>query len=424
MTSVDVDALMAELARLREENAALARERDDVRRERDELHKAILGMPAAVGLMIGPDHVFKIVNDAWRALNPSLEPIGKPLVDAFPAPLGGRIAAMLDPVFATGEPLIAANVPFTWPGAEETSFITFHYSALRQDSGEIFGIVFHGLDVTAQMRAQREVQSLNGRLRTFLALAENAPDSIVVTERGQITYANPAFLRMYGYGAEVVGTPLLDLVDAEGRALLDAHLQEGASPGAARAIVTCRRHDGSTFPGEVSTFRIRDEGGQIDAEGAIVRDLTDQRRAEQERQQLQEDLIAAQQRAIRELSTPLIPLAKRLVVMPLVGTIDSVRSEQILETLLQGITAHQAAVAILDTTGVRSMDEQVASSLLRTAGAARLLGTEVILTGISPEVARALVEIGADLSGVATRGTLEAGVAYALRRRRRSRGRR
>ena len=87
-------------------------------------------------------------------------------------------------------------------------------------------------------------------------------------------------------------------------------------------------------------------------------------------------------------------------------------------------SAHQAAVAILDTTGVRSMDEQVASSLLRTAGAARLLGTEVILTGISPEVARALVEIGADLSGVATRGTLEAGVAYALGRRRRARGRR
>ncbi|WP_437285915.1 PAS domain-containing protein [Sorangium sp. So ce406] len=425
MTSVE--DLRAELTRMREENAALTRardearrERDEARRERDELRTAILGMPAAVGVMVGPEHVFTLVNDAWRALEPSYEPLGKRLVDVIPPPLGPRIASMLEPVFQTGEPLIAANVPFSLPGSTERRFLTFHYSALRRDSGEIFGIVFHGMDVTRQLRAQEEVQSLNSRLRTLLALAENAPDGIVVTERGRVTYANPAFRRMSGYGQEIVEATLPDLVDDESWALLEARRQEGASPGAVQASVTCCRRDGSTFPGEISTFPIRDEGGQIDAEGAIFRDLTERRRAEQEQQSLQEDLIAAQQRAIRELSTPLIPLARQLVVMPLVGTIDSARSEQILETLLQGIAAHQAAVAILDTTGVRSMDEQVASSLLRTAGAARLLGTEVILTGISPEVARALVEIGTDLSGVVTRGTLEAGVAYALGRRRRS----
>ncbi|WP_433928876.1 PAS domain-containing protein [Sorangium cellulosum] len=418
MTSVE--DLRAELARVREENAALTRARDEARRERDELRTAILGMPAAIGVMVGPEHVFTLVNDAWRALEPSYEPLGKRLVDVIPPPLGPRIASMLDRVFQTGEPLIAANVPFSLPGSTERRFLTFHYSALRRESGEIFGIVFHGMDVTRQFRAQEEVQSLNSRLRTLLALAENAPDGIVVAERGRVTYANPAFRRMSGYGQEIVEATLPDLVDDESWALLEARRQEGASSGAVQASVTCRRRDGSTFPGEVSAFPIRDEGGQIDAEGAIFRDLTERRRAEQEQQSLQEDLIAAQRRAIRELSTPLIPLARQLVVMPLVGTIDSARSEQILETLLKGIAAHQAAVAILDTTGVRSMDEQVASSLLRTAGAARLLGTEVILTGISPEVARALVEIGTDLSGVVTRGTLEAGVAYALGRRRRS----
>ncbi|MGK3987222.1 PAS domain-containing protein [Sorangium sp. So ce136] len=421
MTSVE--DLTAELADLREQIAALTRARDEARLERDELRAAIMGMPAAIGVMAGPEHVFKLVNGAWRALEPSYEPLDRRLIDVIPPPLGPRIAAALDRVFATGEPLVAANVPFTFPGAAEQTFLTFHYSALRRESGEIFGLVFHGMNVTAQLRSQQEVQSLNSRLRTFLALAENAPDSIVVAERGQITYANPAFRRMFRYGPEGVGTPLLELIDDESLARLGAHRQEGAAPGAVRALATCRRQDGSTFPGEISTFPIRDEDGQIDAEGAIIRDLTEQRRVEQERQGLQEDLIAAQQRAIRELSTPLIPLAHRLVVMPLVGTIDSVRSEQILETLLRGITAHQAAVAILDTTGVRSMDEQVASSLLRTAGAARLLGTEVILTGISPEVARALVEIGTDLSGITTLGTLEAGVAHALGRRARSKRR-
>ncbi|XXT15713.1 PAS domain-containing protein [Sorangium sp. So ce429] len=421
MTSVE--DLTAELADLREQIAALTRARDEARLERDELRTAIMGMPAAIGVMTGPEHVFKLVNGAWRALEPSFEPLDRRLIDVIPPPLGPRIAAALDRVFATGEPLVAANVSFAFPGATEQTFLTFHYSALRRESGDIFGIVFHGMNVTSQVRSQHEVQSLNSRLRTFLALAENAPDSIVVAERGQITYANPAFRRMFGYGQEGVGTPLLELIDDESLARLGAHRQEGASPGAMRAVATCRRQDGSTFPGEISTFPIRDEDGQIDAEGAIIRDLTEQRRVEQERQGLQEDLIAAQQRAIRELSTPLIPLAARLVVMPLVGTIDSVRSEQILETLLRGITAHQAAVAILDTTGVRSMDEQVASSLLRTAGAARLLGTEVILTGISPEVARALVEIGTDLSGITTLGTLEAGVAHALGRRARSKRR-
>ncbi|WP_437923927.1 PAS domain-containing protein [Sorangium sp. So ce291] len=421
MTSVE--DLTAELADLREQIATLTRARDEARLERDELRTAIMGMPAAIGVMTGPEHVFKLVNGAWRALEPSYEPLDRRLIDVIPPPLGPRIAAALDRVFATGEPIVAANVPFTFPGATEQTFLTFHYSALRRESGEIFGIVFHGMNVTAQVRSQQEVQSLNSRQRTFLALAENAPDSIVVAERGQITYANPAFRRMFGYGQEGVGTPLLELIDDESLARLGAHRQEGASPGAIRALATCRRQDGSTFPGDISTFPIRDEDGQIDAEGAIIRDLTEQRRVEEERQSLQEDLIAAQQKAIRELSTPLIPLADRLVVMPLVGTIDSVRSEQILETLLRGITAHKAAVAILDTTGVRSMDEQVASSLLSTAGAARLLGTEVILTGISPEVARALVEIGTDLSGITTLGTLEAGVAHALGRRARSKRR-
>lgn len=419
-----VDALLTELARLREQNAALTQALDEARLEQDELRAAIAAMPGAVAVTVGPDHVFKLVNDAWRALAPSLQPLGRRVIDVFPAPLGERIATRLDRVLATGEPHVAENAPVASPAPGGPHFITAHYAALRRDTGERFGVVFHGMNVTAQVRSQQEVQSLNGRLRTFLALAENAPDSILVTERGLITYVNPAFRRLSGYDDEVVGTPLLDLLGDENQAIVATRHRKGDSPGAVRANLVCRRRDGSTFPGEVSTFPIRDSGAQLDTEGAIIRDLTEQQRVEHERQSLQEELITAQRKAIRELSTPLIPLAERLVVMPLVGTIDSVRSAQILETLLQGIAAHRATVAILDTTGVRSMDEQVAGSLVRTACAARLLGTEVVLTGIAPEVARSLVELGADLHGMTTHGTLKAGVAYALRRRARSRARR
>jgi anti-anti-sigma regulatory factor len=135
---------------------------------------------------------------------------------------------------------------------------------------------------------------------------------------------------------------------------------------------------------------------------------------EQEREALREQVIAAQESAIRELSSPLIPLADGLVVMPLVGAINGGRAAQIMETLLQGIVAQQARIAILDITGVKGVDETVANALLKAAQAANLLGTEVVLTGIGPDVARMLVAIGADLGTVKTRGTLQSAVAYAL----------
>jgi rsbT co-antagonist protein RsbR len=100
--------------------------------------------------------------------------------------------------------------------------------------------------------------------------------------------------------------------------------------------------------------------------------------------------------------------------MPLIGTLDPERAEQVLETLLTGISRARVRVAILDVTGVLAMDEQVASGLLRAAQAARLLGAQMILSGMRPEVARTLVEISADLSKVITCSNLQAAIAYAM----------
>lgn len=101
--------------------------------------------------------------------------------------------------------------------------------------------------------------------------------------------------------------------------------------------------------------------------------------------------------------------------MPLIGTVDSRRAQLVLETLLEGIAAYQAQVAILDITGVQIVDTQVANALIDAAQAVRLLGADVVLTGIRPEVAQTLVGIGADLSGIITCSTLQSGIAYALR---------
>lgn len=129
---------------------------------------------------------------------------------------------------------------------------------------------------------------------------------------------------------------------------------------------------------------------------------------------VREEIIRAQASQIRELSTPIIPLHTGVMALPLVGTIDSARAGQILETLLTGISEQQADVVIIDITGVPVVDTAVANYLLQAAQAARLLGAQVVLVGISAEVAQTIVQVGADLSTITTRATLQDGITYAF----------
>lgn len=164
-------------------------------------------------------------------------------------------------------------------------------------------------------------------------------------------------------------------------------------------------------------FPVFDASGGLVGVCGIATDITDRKRVERERARavLQEQQIEAQQAALRELSTPLIPLAEGVVAMPLIGLIDAARARQIMETLLEGLARLRSHTAIVDVTGVRVVDSHVASALLQTARAARLLGAQVILTGIGPTVAQTLVQMQSDLSDLITLSTLQSGIAYALR---------
>ncbi len=168
-----------------------------------------------------------------------------------------------------------------------------------------------------------------------------------------------------------------------------------------------------------SKLPLRDECGDIWGVLVLCHDVTEAHAiSEARRKNLEhEALIAAQQAAIRELSTPLIPVADGVVVMPIIGTVESRRALQIMETLLDGIVQYHAHTALLDITGVKVVDTQIAAALVRAAQSARLLGTEVILTGISPEVAQTLVHIGASMGELKTHSSLQRGIAYALQRR-------
>lgn len=164
------------------------------------------------------------------------------------------------------------------------------------------------------------------------------------------------------------------------------------------------------------TTIIRDATGTITHYYGYVMDITARKEHEEAQVAIQQQLIDAQQAALLEISTPLIPVSDNAMVMPIIGSIDARRAQQILETLLEGIASHHTSIAIIDITGVQIVDTQVARTLIQAAQAARLLGTQVILTGIRPEVAQTLVHLGADLHDMQTLSSLQAGIAYAFKK--------
>jgi rsbT co-antagonist protein RsbR len=131
--------------------------------------------------------------------------------------------------------------------------------------------------------------------------------------------------------------------------------------------------------------------------------------------QERERIIRQQQEAIRELSTPVLQVRERLLILPIIGVIDSQRARQVTEQLLRGIRANRAKVVVIDITGVPTVDSTVANHLVQTVDASRLMGATVIVTGLSSEIAQTLVTIGVDLSKMKTVGDLQGGIEEAER---------
>jgi rsbT co-antagonist protein RsbR len=133
-------------------------------------------------------------------------------------------------------------------------------------------------------------------------------------------------------------------------------------------------------------------------------------------QQSREDIIGRQQRELLELSTPVVQLWDDILAVPLVGTLDSARAQVVMETLLQKIVDTEASIAIIDITGVPTVDTLVAQHLLKTIAATRLMGADCIISGIRPQIAQTIVHLGVDLGEVITKATLADAFAVALKR--------
>jgi rsbT co-antagonist protein RsbR len=167
------------------------------------------------------------------------------------------------------------------------------------------------------------------------------------------------------------------------------------------------RKDGSRLWSSISMSPIRDDAGEVTGYVKVARDLTDRRE--------QEQLVQRQRDEILELSTPVIQVWDKVLVLPIIGTLDSARAARLTESLLERIATDQAEVAILDISGVPAIDTDVAQHLLKTVEAARLMGTTSILSGVRPETAQAIVHLGIELGRLRSRNTLQDALQLALR---------
>ncbi len=207
----------------------------------------------------------------------------------------------------------------------------------------------------------------------------------------------------------------IDLKPTEGLRFVDAFPSMAGTPGHDFLVRACRdqahvemgeqeMHDATSGVDGVFKATAIPAGDGYAVACAV--NVTQQRRAEA--------MVNAQRDALQELATPVVQLWESVLLLPLVGVIDSRRSTQITERLLHEIVATESRVAILDVTGVPVIDTRVAQHLTSTIGAARMLGAEVILTGVRPEMAITLTKLGIDASRLNAKGRLRSGVRAAL----------
>jgi rsbT co-antagonist protein RsbR len=300
---------------------------------------------------------------------------------------------------------------------------------LRGADGVIVGTRIYAMDVTERVLAERAGKEIYARTQALALRLDNllasVPGVVWETRIDGATH-QPSFFSGYlttmtGYLPEELlavkgGARMIIHPDDQERAVreLGTHLGKGSAPVEFR----CLTRDGRTLWAETRVRPVKGEGGEIRGICGVLMDITARKLAEQEQERLETEVIVAQSDALAELSTPLLPISGDVLVMPLIGVIDAVRIAHVIEVLLQGINDARARVAILDLTGVPSVDSGAADGLLRAARSVRLLGAEVVLTGLRPEVARTLVALGTDFHGLTTCRTLESGIAHAARRSR------
>lgn len=255
-----------------------------------------------------------------------------------------------------------------------------------------------------------EQDGMTGELLQLLV--DNIRDYAIIflDPKGSVLTWNNAAQRLKGWTSEeIIGQhfsrfyPPEDVANGKTETELRVATQEGRFEDEGWRV----RKDGTRFWANVVITALRDKSGKLRGFGKVTRDLSERRHAEEK--------IKKQAQEIFEMAVvPVVQIWEGVLLVPLIGTLDSQRTQQLMERLLQRVAEAGSSVALLDITGVPTIDTQTAQHLIETISAVRLMGADVVLTGVRPSIAQSLVHLGIDLSSVSTRSSLASGLRMAL----------
>ena len=289
-------------------------------------------------------------------------------------------------------------------------------SLLTNESGKPFRIVTTLIDITDQKRIEEELSNIFNMSLDMICIAD--------METATFTRVNPAFTEILGYSEEeLLSQPFLNFIHPDDVDPTNQVVAEQLKKGKVVVAFENRyRHKEGGYRWLRWVSRPDPETGTI---YAVAHDITDQKKTEQELREHRDDLekmveertqkIREQTEEILELSTPTMQVWDGILVAPLIGTLDSRRTQRFMEVLLTAIVDTGSEIALIDLTGVPTIDTQTARFIIETIEAVRLLGADVILTGVRPSIAQTLVHLSIDLSGITTRSSLGSGLRVALK---------
>ncbi len=265
-----------------------------------------------------------------------------------------------------------------------------------------------------------ELGQLNAE--TYRLLVDSVKDYaiILVDPQGNVCSWNEGAHRIKGYTAsEILGKHLSVFYTPEDvrSGKTEKELATAAKEGRFEDEGWRVRKDGSRFWANVVITALYNEDGNLRGFAKVTRDMTERKQAEEAlAQKAASEALSRRAQEILDISTPVVQVWEGIILAPIIGTLDSQRTQQLTEKILNGIVETRSTVALIDITGVPAVDTQTARHLIESITAVRLLGADVILTGIRPAIAQTLVHLGIDLSGVTTRSSLSTGLRAAMER--------
>lgn len=406
-SSDGVNTLLQRIQELEQRLEAAEQQNQHLQQMIDLFPEAMYSVDSSYRFRAGNSSFFQLIQRPREAV------IGKTLHELFRPEELTRWLDELEQITPTNPQY--ENIQHVLYDGMNLSFLTRSFM-LRDANGVMDGIAAIVRDITKEHNLEQQLYKNEYILQTII---DNAPAMIYVKSLDNVMLvANRTYASVLQLDPkDLIGKHLSEFHPPEAIAQWEEDSKQLLETGHIQQTQSTLPINGEMRDFVNSEFPLYDENGNVFAFCGIANDVTELRQAAREQAELQEQIILSQQLALRELSTPLIPLDDEVLVMPLIGTLDARRSQEMLENLLTGVSQHGASTVILDITGVPVIDTHVANVLVQATKATRLLGAEVIITGIKPEVAQMLISVGAQLEDVQISGTLQSSIAYVLQRR-------